>query len=182
MVAERVDVEVADATHVNTDRMWNSLAYTIKEVAKESFCVVDGTSRGHKSCRESWRLSDEVQTKVAVKQLSFLELITIRDETFVDVTKVKERYRSQKRSKESSSLVKEKAYEYLYRKLNSKKGANDTDRIAKARERRRRDLDNIRYIKDGVGQFSVFIFHRAVMDCRWLYKFNCELKVFSLLW
>ncbi|GKF71229.1 hypothetical protein Tco_0207343, partial [Tanacetum coccineum] len=37
----------------------------------------------------------------------------------------------------------------------SKKGANDTYRIAKARERRRMDLGNIRYIKDEEGRTIV---------------------------
>ncbi|XP_071727312.1 uncharacterized protein [Rutidosis leptorrhynchoides] len=41
------------------------------------------------------------------------------------------------------------------RKLDSKEGANDIYRIAKARERRRRDIDNIKFIKDEAGQTIV---------------------------
>ncbi|GKD87231.1 retrovirus-related pol polyprotein LINE-1 [Tanacetum coccineum] len=43
--------------------------------------------------------------------------------------------------------AKDKAYEDLYKKLDSKEGANDIYKIAKPRERRRRDLGNVRYIK-----------------------------------
>ncbi|GJS59504.1 retrovirus-related pol polyprotein LINE-1 [Tanacetum coccineum] len=48
--------------------------------------------------------------------------------------------------------AKEKAYKDLYKKLNSKDGANDIFRIAKARERRRRDLGDICFIKDEEGR------------------------------
>nr|GEW23862.1 retrovirus-related Pol polyprotein LINE-1 [Tanacetum cinerariifolium] len=45
-----------------------------------------------------------------------------------------------------------KAYEDLYKKLDSKEGANDIFKIAKARERRRRDLGDICFIKDEEGR------------------------------
>ncbi|GKD65920.1 retrovirus-related pol polyprotein LINE-1 [Tanacetum coccineum] len=48
--------------------------------------------------------------------------------------------------------AKDKAYEDLYKKLDSKEGANDIYKIAKARERKRRDLGNVRYIKDEGGR------------------------------
>ncbi|GJQ97329.1 cleavage/polyadenylation specificity factor, 25kDa subunit [Tanacetum coccineum] len=48
--------------------------------------------------------------------------------------------------------VKEKAYEELYKKLDSKEGANDISKIEKAQERRRRDLGDICFIKDEGGQ------------------------------
>ncbi|GJR67845.1 hypothetical protein Tco_0013910 [Tanacetum coccineum] len=48
--------------------------------------------------------------------------------------------------------AKEKAYEELYTKLDTKKGVNDILRIAKARERRRRDLGDINVIKEEGGR------------------------------
>ncbi|XP_071697219.1 uncharacterized protein [Rutidosis leptorrhynchoides] len=96
-VLERVEAGVEIVTHGDADQMWNSLASTIRDVTKEALGVAVGTSRGHKSSRESWWISDEVQTKVALKQL----------------------------------------------------------RIAKARERRRRDIDNIKFINDETGQTIV---------------------------
>ncbi|GKC15484.1 retrovirus-related pol polyprotein LINE-1 [Tanacetum coccineum] len=48
--------------------------------------------------------------------------------------------------------AKEKAYEDLYKKLDSKEGANEIFRIAKARQRRRRDLGDICFIKDEGGR------------------------------
>ncbi|XP_071709025.1 uncharacterized protein [Rutidosis leptorrhynchoides] len=108
------------------------MASTIKEVAKESLGVALGNLRGHKSSRESWWLSDEVQTKVAVKQLRFRELITLRDGTLADRNRAEESYRVAKReAKKAVAHAKEKAYEDLYRKLDSKEGANDIYRIAR---------------------------------------------------
>nr|GEU69736.1 retrovirus-related Pol polyprotein LINE-1 [Tanacetum cinerariifolium] len=52
--------------------------------------------------------------------------------------------------------AKEKAYEDLYKILDSKDGANEIFRIAKARQRRRRDLGDICFIKDEAG--------RTIMD------------------
>ncbi|XP_071741899.1 uncharacterized protein [Rutidosis leptorrhynchoides] len=118
--------------------MWNSFASTIRDVAKETLGVAVGTSRGHKSRRESWWISDEVQTKVALK------------------TRAEERYKEAKReAKKAVAHAKDKAYEVLYRKLDSKEGANDIYRIAKARDRRRRNIDNIKFIKDETGQTIV---------------------------
>ncbi|XP_071739291.1 uncharacterized protein [Rutidosis leptorrhynchoides] len=103
-----------------------------------------GTSRGHKASRESWWISDEVQTKVAFKQLRFRELITCREGTRDDRSRAEERYKEAKReAKKAVAHAKDKAYEDLYKKLDSKEGANDIYRIAKARERKRRDIDNI---------------------------------------
>ncbi|XP_071713011.1 uncharacterized protein [Rutidosis leptorrhynchoides] len=107
---EKAEYFKTSVSHVDADQMWNRLASTIREVAKEALGVAVGTSRGHKSDRESWWISDEVQIKVALKQL---------------------------------------------RKLDSKEEVNDINRIAKARERRRRDLDSIKCIKEEVGQTLV---------------------------
>ncbi|XP_071688795.1 uncharacterized protein [Rutidosis leptorrhynchoides] len=143
-------------TQVDADQMWNSMASTIRDVAKETLGVAVGTSRGHKSGRESWWISDEVQTKVVLKQLRFRELITCRDRTSDERTRAEERYKEANReAKKVVARAKDKAYEDLYRKVDSKEGANDIFRIAKARDRRRRDVDNIKFIKDEVGQTIV---------------------------
>ncbi|XP_071727660.1 uncharacterized protein [Rutidosis leptorrhynchoides] len=127
-VVERIDASVEMTPNDDADQMWIFLASTIREVAKEALGVAVGTSRGHKTDRESCGL----------------------------VMRVEERYKEAKReAKKAVARAKEKAYEDLYRKLDSKEGANDIYRIAKARERRRRDIDNIRFIKNEAGQTLV---------------------------
>ncbi|GKC24387.1 retrovirus-related pol polyprotein LINE-1 [Tanacetum coccineum] len=86
------------------------------------------SSKTHTARRESWWLYEEVQSKVKEKQAS------------------------KERSKKAVAQAKEKAYEDLYKKMDSKEGANDIFRIAKARERRRRDLGDLCVIKDEGGR------------------------------
>ncbi|XP_071685643.1 uncharacterized protein [Rutidosis leptorrhynchoides] len=106
-VVERLSVEGDNVAPTEADQLWNRMTSTIRDVAKETLGMATGTSRAHKSRRESWWLSDDVQTKVALKQARFRELITLGEG------------------------------------------------IAKARERRSRDLGNIKYIKDVAGQSIV---------------------------
>nr|GEX32078.1 protein RAE1 [Tanacetum cinerariifolium] len=56
------------------------------------------------------------------------------------------------KQKKVVAQAKEKAYEELYKKLNSKERANDIFKIAKARERRRKDLEDICFIRDERGR------------------------------
>ncbi|XP_071713697.1 uncharacterized protein [Rutidosis leptorrhynchoides] len=121
LVIERVEAEVEMVSHDDADQMWNCLASTIREAAKEALGVAVGTSRGHRSDRESWWFSDEVQSKVALKQLRFRELITCREGTPASRSRVEERYKEAKReAKKAVARTKDKAYEDLYRKLDSK--------------------------------------------------------------
>ncbi|GKB16060.1 retrovirus-related pol polyprotein LINE-1 [Tanacetum coccineum] len=51
--------------------------------------------------------------------------------------------------------AKDKAYECMYKKLDSIEGVNDIYKIAKVREKRIRDVGNIKYIKDEEGRSIV---------------------------
>ncbi|XP_071727897.1 uncharacterized protein [Rutidosis leptorrhynchoides] len=153
---DRVDTELETVSNDDADQMWNCLASTIRVVAKDVLGVAVGSFRGHRAVRESWWFSDEVQSKVALKQRRFRELITCGEGTPTDRIRAEERYKEVKReAKKAVAQAKEKAYEDLYKKLDSKEGANDIYRIAKARERRRRDLDTIKFIKNDAGQTLV---------------------------
>ncbi|XP_071696410.1 uncharacterized protein [Rutidosis leptorrhynchoides] len=155
-VADRLRVEGDYVAPTDVDQIWNRMASTIRDVAKETLGVAIGTSRAHKSNRESWWLNDDVQTKVALKQTRFRELITFGEGTPAERTRIEERYKEAKReAKKAVAIAKDKAYEDLCRKLNSKEGANDIYRIAKARERRSRDLVNVKFIKNEAGQTIV---------------------------
>ncbi|XP_071705069.1 uncharacterized protein [Rutidosis leptorrhynchoides] len=155
-VVDRLSVEGDNVAPNDVDQIWNRMASTIRDVAKETLGMAIGTSGAHKSRRESWWLSDDVQTKVALKQARFRELITLGEGSPEERTRVEEIYKEAKReAKKAVATAKDKAYEDLYRKLDSKEGANDIYRIAKARERRSRDLGNIKFIKDVAGQSIV---------------------------
>nr|GEY92814.1 hypothetical protein [Tanacetum cinerariifolium] len=68
---------------------------------------------------------------------------------------VKVEYKNKIKFRPVSKQSKAKAYEELYKRLDSKEGANDIYKIAKARERRRRDIGSMRYIKDEGGRTIV---------------------------
>ncbi|GJY16756.1 hypothetical protein Tco_0387178 [Tanacetum coccineum] len=142
----------------------------IREAAKETLRVVAGTLRACIGRRESWWISDEVQDKVKVKQIWFRELISLRGEDEANRSAIEKRYKEAKReAKKAVSKAKEKAYEDMYKRLDSKEGENDIYRIAKARDRRKRDLGIVRFIKDEDGRSSV---NEDVIRRRWKEYFS----------
>nr|GEY37915.1 hypothetical protein [Tanacetum cinerariifolium] len=143
--SEKLSTLGEDLSASDTDQMWNTLAHCIKDAAKDSVGVTRESSRTHSSHKESWWFSEEVQTKIEAQQARFRELLLCHEGNQEDRAMAKERYKVAKRkAKIAVAQAKDKAYEDLYKKLDSKEGANDIYMIAKARERKRRDLGNIR--------------------------------------
>ncbi|GJW85458.1 retrovirus-related pol polyprotein LINE-1 [Tanacetum coccineum] len=136
-ISKKLSVLEEDMSASNADKTWNTLTRVIKDAAKDSLGVANESARTHSTHRESWWFSDEVQTKVAVKHSMFKELLSCREGNQEDIDMAKERYKVAKReAKIAVSRAKDKAYEDLYKKLDSKEGANDIYKIAKAREKR----------------------------------------------
>ena len=155
-VSEGLSDRSEDLNVMDADQMWNTLSCIIKDAAKESLGVASGTTTTQTNQRESWWYSDEVQTKVAAKQSRFRELLLSRAGNLENRVEAEERYKVAKReAKKAVAQAKDKAYEVLYKNLDSKEGVNDIFKIAKARERRSRDLGNIRFIKDVDGRSIV---------------------------
>nr|GFA72940.1 hypothetical protein [Tanacetum cinerariifolium] len=126
-IFERLTVE--DMSASNTDQMWNTLACVMKYAAKDS---------------------------LATKQSRFKDLLSCNEGNQENIDRAKERYKAAKReAKIAVAKAKDKAYEDLYKKLDSKEGVNEIYKIAKARERRRRDIGNVKYIKDEGGRTIV---------------------------
>ncbi|GJW87601.1 retrovirus-related pol polyprotein LINE-1 [Tanacetum coccineum] len=154
-VTEGVTPELGGRTTTDAEQMWNRLANTIREVAKETLRVVAGASRTHIGQRESWWFSEEVHNKVKAKQTRFRELISMQGNE-ADRSATEERYKEAKReAKKAVARAKDKAYEDLYKRLDSKEGENDIYRIAKAKKRRKLDLGSVRFMKDEDGRSIV---------------------------
>nr|GEV53126.1 hypothetical protein [Tanacetum cinerariifolium] len=103
----------------DADCMWNTLECIIKDAAKETLGVAIRTSKTYTANRESWGNQE-------------------------DRIRAHEKYKKAKReAKKAVAQAKDKAYEDLYKKLDSKKGENDIFRIAKARERYRFSFSHI---------------------------------------
>nr|GEZ08065.1 hypothetical protein [Tanacetum cinerariifolium] len=144
-VFERLAVE--DMFASNADQMWNTLACVMKDAANDSLGVA--SARTHSTHRESWWFCEEVQTKVATKQSRFKDLLSCSEGNQEDIDRTKERYKVAKReAKIEVAKAKDKAYEDLYKKLDTKDGVNEIYKISKARERRRRDIEDIDRTKE----------------------------------
>ncbi|GJR94481.1 retrovirus-related pol polyprotein LINE-1 [Tanacetum coccineum] len=155
-VTEKLTAFKEDMRASNVDQMWNTLACAIKDAAKDSLGVTRESTRTHSTHRESWWFCEEVQTKVAAKLSRFKELLSCQEGNQEVIDMAKERYKVAKReAKIAVARAKDKAYEDLYKRLDSREGANDIYKIAKARERRRRDIGNVRFIKDEGGRTIV---------------------------
>nr|GEY35284.1 retrovirus-related Pol polyprotein LINE-1 [Tanacetum cinerariifolium] len=139
-VVERLTAleEVMSAS--GADQMWNTFSRIMKDVVKESLGVANERSITHSTHMESWWFCEEVQTKVMFKQSRFKELLSCHEGDQEDIDLVKERYKvAKKEVKIAVANAKDKSYKGLYKKLDSKEGANDIYTISKARERRRMD-------------------------------------------
>ncbi|KAM2304509.1 hypothetical protein ACFXTH_024206 [Malus domestica] len=137
-------------------QMWDSMASCIRKVAKE----VLGESKGfapHQ--KESWWWNEEVQTKVKAKKECCKALYKDR------IDENGERYRKAKQeAKKAVREAKLAAYDDMYKRLDTKEGELDIYKLARAREKKTRDLNQMRCIKDDDGK--VLATENAVKD-RW---------------
>jgi len=70
---------------------------------------------------------------------------------------------AKKEAKKAVVVAKDNAYEKLYQRLNSKEGESEVFKLARARERRTRDLSSVRCIKDEDG--TVIVEDAKVKEC-----------------
>ncbi|KAM2059071.1 hypothetical protein ACFX16_031584 [Malus domestica] len=148
-----------DNTSANKLHQSKNISYhqgCIRKVAKE----VLGESKGfapHQ--KESWWWNEEVQTKVKAKKECCKALYKERtDENG-------ERYRKAKQeAKKAVREAKLAAYDDMYKRLDTKEGELDVYKLSRAREKKTRDLNQVRCIKDEDGK--VLATENAVKD-RW---------------
>jgi hypothetical protein len=108
-------------------------------------------SRGGKQeVKETWWWNDEVQRAIKEKKECFKRLHLNKSATNI------EGYRLAKRSaKRAVSVAKGQAFDDIYQRLGMKEGEKDIYRIARTRERKTRDINQIKCIKDGTDRLPV---------------------------
>ncbi|KAI8572175.1 hypothetical protein RHMOL_Rhmol01G0177800 [Rhododendron molle] len=131
--------EVQWGVEGDSDTMWNTIANGIRRISKEVLGV--STGKGPIS-KETWWWSDEVQIIVKAKKECFKKWQKDRNA---------ENFQGYKQaSKEAKKAVRDtklKAYESFYARFDSKDGEKIIYKLAKSREKRARDVSQVKCIK-----------------------------------
>ncbi|KAH1233397.1 Craniofacial development protein 2 [Glycine max] len=124
--------------------MWNKMSQEIIKVAKETL----GESRGFgPRDKESWWWKESVQSKVRVKKECFKEWSRCRNSETWDKYKI-----ARNETKKAVSEARAQAFDGLYQALGTRDGERSIYRLAKGRERKTRDLDQVKCVKDEEGK------------------------------
>ncbi|CAO2043645.1 unnamed protein product [Urochloa humidicola] len=127
--------------------MWLKMATCVRKVASEVF----GVSRGGKQeAKDTWWWNDEVQMAIKEKKECFKRLHLNKNAANLESYKIAKRA-----AKRAVSVAKGQAYDNLYQRLGTKEGEKDIYRVARIRERKTRDINQIKCIKDGTDRLLV---------------------------
>jgi hypothetical protein len=131
----------------DADNMWKEMTSHVRNVAIEMFGVTRGNKREPKDT--CW-WNDDVQKAISEKKECYKRLYHNRsDENIQKYKKVR------RNTKKVVSEAMDQAYAELYRKLDTKNGKNIVYKMAKLRERKTRDINQVKCIKDETDRFFV---------------------------
>ncbi|KAG2640605.1 hypothetical protein PVAP13_2KG106416 [Panicum virgatum] len=131
----------------DVDDMWLKMATCVRKVASEVFDMSRGGKQGGK---DTWWWNDEVQRAIKEKKQCYKLLHLDKNTANIEGYKLAKRA-----AKRAVSVAKGKAYDDLYQWLGMKEGEKDIYSIAKIRERKTRDVNQIKCIKDGTDRLLV---------------------------
>ncbi|KAK3506372.1 hypothetical protein QTP70_004111 [Hemibagrus guttatus] len=123
---------------------WETTAEVIRETGRKVLGVSSGR---RKEDKETWWWNEEVQDSVQRKMLAKKKWDMDRTE------ENRQEYKElQCRVKREVSKAKQKAYEELYTRLDTREGEKDLYRLARQRDRDGKDVQQVRIIKDRDGR------------------------------
>ena len=146
------------------EEIWQELKETLRKASDE---VLGRTNPGRKEQRESWWLN--VRQVLKQKKLAFKKWQKSKLERDMDKYKLKKR-----EAKKIVAMARKQGTQELYDKLKTQEGEKGIYRIAKARQRERRETRNIDIIKDKEGKM---LFDEDKISLRWAKYFEELLNV-----
>jgi hypothetical protein len=124
----------------DANSMWMKMITCIRKVALEEFRVTKG---GKHETKETWWWNKKVQNAIKKKKEYFRCMHLNRSVDNIEWYKV-----AKKTVKRAMSEARGQIYEGLYQRLGTKNRENDIYRMAKSRQRKTRDIIQVKYIKD----------------------------------
>jgi hypothetical protein len=116
----------------------------IRKVTSKEFGVTKG---GKRKAKETWWWNENVSKAIKEKKECFRRMHLDRS---VDIVK---RYKvTKKTAKQTVSEARGRMYDGLYQRLDTKEWENDIYRMTKSRERKMRDIIQVKCIKDETEQ------------------------------
>jgi hypothetical protein len=137
-------VEGAWSKEEDANNMWVKMATCIRKVASEVFGVTNG-SRGEP--KNTWWWTMIIQKAIKEKKECYRSLFYDRSAVNIERYKV-----AKKTAKRAVSEAKGRAYDDLCRRLSTKEGEKDVYKMARIQERKMRDLNQVKCIKDEMYQ------------------------------
>jgi hypothetical protein len=119
--------------------MWTKMPTCIRKVASEEFGV---TKEGKRETKETWWWNEKVQNAIKEKKECFRCMHLDRSVDNVERCKM-----AKKTVKRAVSEVRGQMYDGLYQRLGTKEEEKDIYRMAKSRERKTRDITQVKCIK-----------------------------------
>lgn len=130
----------------DANNMWGKTINCIREVAREVLGVLQGNFGAQQG---DWWCNGEVQGQVEAKKVAMLMESKDKEEERTNMVKNKV---ANKDTKLAINIAKTSAFECLHAKLGDKSRDKKLYRLAKARERKSRDLIEVKCIKDEDGK------------------------------